>query len=223
MSWFSLSIKREILLSYRRGLECATPLLFFIIVSLLFPLATVPSPALLKTMGPGVILIALLLANLLALNHLFRDDYNDGSLIQWVLAPLPLPLLILSKVLAQWVILSFPLVLISPLLAMMFQLSLHAICVLFVSLVLGSLTLNLMGAIMAALTVGLRNSGLLMALILLPLTIPSLIFASHAVSQAEAGLSMIGPLSFLAASLVFSLVFAPLISAFALRVGVAYD
>ena len=211
------------LLSYRRGAECSTPLLFFIIVSMLFPLATTPDPVLLKTIGPGVILIALLLAVLLALNHLFRDDYNDGSLIQFVLTPLPLPLLILAKIFAQWIMLSLPLVLISPLIALTFQLSFHAIVILFISLLLGSLTLNLIGAIIAALTVGLRNSGLLMGLILLPLTIPALIFSSHAVSQAEENLSMLGSLSFLSVLLVLSLVFAPLVSAFALRLGVAYD
>jgi len=223
MNWIGLSVKRELLLRYRRRSECVIPLLFFMVVVTLFPLATTSSPAMLKMLGGGIIWIAVLLATLLSLGHLFRDDFNDGSLEQWVLSPYYLPPLILSKILSHWLMLSVPLIIISPLVGLMFNLSSHAIVILLIALLLGSLALHLMGAIMAALTVGLRNGGLLMGLLLLPLTIPSLIFASQAVNRADAGLSAAAPLAFLGALFILSLVLSPLIAAFALRVGVAYD
>lgn len=223
MSWIGRTIRRELLLHYRRRSECVMPLLFFVMVVTLFPLVTSSNPSLLKILGGGIIWIAVLLATLLSLGDLFREDFNDGHLEQWVLSPYYLPLLILAKILAHWLMFSVPLIVTSPLIAVMFHLSSHAIVVLFVSLVLGSLALHLMGAIMAALTVGLRSGGWLLGLLLLPLTIPPLIFASHAVNRANEGLSAAAPLAFLAALLILSFVLSPLVCAFALRVGIAYD
>ena len=216
-------VKRELLLSYRKQIDCAMPLLFFMMVTILFPLAMNPNPHILRSLAPGIIWVAVLLAILLSLHRLFCDDFNDGSLEQMVLAPVPLPVLILSKVVTQWLMLGFPLIVVAPIIALLFHLSLQAIFVLLITLVLGSLILNLLGTIVAALTVGLRNSGLLMALILLPLYVPTLIFASIAVSEADQGLSAAAPIAFLGAIFILSVIVAPWVAALALRIGIAYE
>ncbi len=218
-----LIVVRECIRSFRSRLDYFNPLLFFIIVVTLFPLATTPDIKILRLIGPGVIWVAALLAIMLSLSQLFQDDFLDGSLEQFVLSPYPLPLLIGAKVLAHWLILGLPLIVIAPLLAMMFHLSLYALWILMLSLLLGTPILLLIGAIAAALTVGLRNSGLLLALLMLPLYIPTLIFASSAVLAANHGLAIAAQMAMLAALLVLSITLAPLAAAFALRVGVGYD
>lgn len=223
MNKYWLFVKREMLLSYRKQMDSLMPLLFFIVIVTIFPLAMAPSVHILKMIGSGVIWIAALLAILLSLNRLFLDDFNDGSLEQIMLSSYPLSLFILSKTFAHWLMTGLPLIIISPFLAIFFNLSTHAIFILLVTLCLGTVILNLMGVVAAALTVGLRNSGLLMGLILLPLYIPTLIFASTAVSRADIGLSVASPLAFLGALFILLLTIAPLVAAFALRIGVAYD
>ncbi len=218
-----LILQRELLLIYRKRSEYFFPLIFFIMVATLFPLSTTASPRILQLMGPGVLWIAVLLATVLSLTYLYRDDFNDGSLAQLMLSDFPLPLLVGLKIAAQWVVLIFPMILVSPFLALMFHLSLHGAVILFLSLLLGTPILMLLGSIGAALTVGLRNGGLLMIVVLLPLYIPTLIMASGAVMTANRGESAVTSLLLLSALLVVSLVVAPLVSSASLRIGIAYE
>ncbi len=154
---FALLIAREFRLLARRPAELANPLVFFAIVVALFPLALGPQTQLLQALSPGLVWVAALLAVLLSLDGLFRSDFEDGSLEQWVLSPHPLALLVLSKVLAHWVFSGLALVLLSPLLALMLGLPVRCLPVLMVSLLLGTPVLSLLGAVGAALTVGLKR------------------------------------------------------------------
>ncbi|OGO92570.1 MAG: heme exporter protein CcmB [Coxiella sp. RIFCSPHIGHO2_12_FULL_44_14] len=223
LSLVSSMVRREVALSYRKRAEYCMPVLFFILVSLLFPLAMAPHPALLKALGPTVLWVAVILAVLLSVGSLFHSDFYDGSLEQWVLSPYPLSLLVLLKGVTQWAMLIIPLVGVVPIMAVFFHLSWQGIIFLWITLIIGSSHLYLLGMGMAALIVGLRNSGLLLALLLLPLYIPTLIFASATVRLADQGLPLAAPLASLGALCVLSWVLAPPVTAVALRIGVAYD
>src|SRR5690606_16765522 len=177
-SVFTLLLARESRLLFRRPAELANPLVFFAIVIALFPLAVGPESQLLQTLSPGLVWLAALLAVLLSLDGLFRSDFEDGSLEQWVVSPQPLALLVLAKVLAHWLFTGLALVLLSPLLVLMLVLLRRWLCVLLLSSLLGTLVLCLLGAVGAALTVCLKRGGLLLALLILPLYIPVLILGS---------------------------------------------
>lgn len=220
LSSLSHIFRHELLLAYRQRREFITPLAFFVMMAMLFPLAVSPDPLVLQRLAPGIIWVGALLATLLSLDRLFLLDYLEGVLQQWVLSPRPLSLLVLTKVLAHWLILGLPLVIIAPLLGLFLHLPLVAVKILVVSLLLGTPTLSLIGAIGVALTVGLRNSGVLLALLMLPLYIPVLIFGASAVSAAADGLMMTGQLAWLGVLLILSLSLAPLAIAGALRIGV---
>ena len=168
-SVFTLLLAREARLLFRRPAELANPLVFFAIVIALFPLAVGPETQLLQTISPGLVWVAALLAVLLSLDGLFRSDFEDGSLEQWVVSPHPLALLVLAKVLAHWAFSGLALVLLAPLLGLMLGLPLDTMPVLLISLLLGTPILSLLGAVGAALTVGLKRGGVLLALLLLPL------------------------------------------------------
>lgn len=211
---------RDSLLAYRRGSETLNPLLFFIIVVTLFPLAVTPEIATLALIGPGIVWVAALLATLLSLPSLFHSDFDDGTLEQLLLSPYPLSMLVSAKILAHWLVTGLPLIIIAPLLALFLHLSVPAIGILMLSLLLGTPTLSLMGAIGAGLTVGLRHGGVLLALIILPLYVPILIFGAGAVINAMAGAPVQGQLAMLAAFLMLAITLAPLASAGALRVCV---
>ena len=189
----------------------------------LFPLSVDPDPKLLQTIGPGVIWVSALLATLLSLNRLFQEDHRDGGLEQLILSPYPLSVIIFSKVCSHWLTLGLPLILLAPCWAGLFHLSMFAVSTLVISLLLGTPVLCLLGSIGAAVTVGLRNSGLLLALLLLPLYIPVMIFGTSAVLAADAHQSTHSQLALLGAMLAFLIILAPLAAAFALRVGISYD
>jgi heme exporter protein B len=218
---FWLLFRRDVTLSFRHRGEVANPLLFFTIVVSLFPLGITPDPATLRQLAPGLIWVAALLATLLSIEAVFRSDYDDGSLEQICLSPHPLPLLVLAKVLAHWVVTGLPLLALGPLLGVLLALPGAAMDTLFLTLVLGTPILSLVGAIGVALTVGLRRGGALLSLLVLPLYIPLLIFASSAVGAAAAGLPVTGQLLFIAALLVLSLSLAPVATAAALRVSLS--
>lgn len=213
-------VRRDVLIALRRRAEMANPLLFFLMVCTLFPLGIGPEPTRLAALAPGVIWVVALLACLLASDGLFRTDYDDGSLEQMLLSPASTYLLALAKSLAHWLITGLPLVLMSPLLAVLLQLPSQAISTLSISLLLGTAILSLVGAIGAALTVGLRRGGLLIALIVLPLYVPVLIFGAGAVQAAVEGFSNSGQLAVLGALLALALPLAPFAVAAALRVSV---
>ncbi|SEK79822.1 heme exporter protein B [Atopomonas hussainii] len=216
-----LLFKRETRLLFRRPMELANPLVFFALVISLFPLAIGPESRLLATIAPGVVWVAALLAVLLSLDGLFRSDYEDGSLEQWVLAPQPLSLLVLIKVLAHWLCSGLALVLLSPLLGLMLGLPERTLGVLLLSLLLGTPVLSLLGAVGAALTVGLKRGGLLLALLILPLYIPVLILGSGALQASLQGLPTAGYLWWLASLMVLAVSLAPLAIAAGLKISVA--
>ncbi|BBL69493.1 heme exporter protein CcmB [Methylogaea oryzae] len=214
-------IRRDLLLAFRHRGELANPLLFFAMIVTLYPLGVSPDPELLRVVAPGVIWIAALLAALFSLENLFRSDFDDGALEQMALSPHPLPLLVLARVLAHWLVSGLPLLLLAPLLALQLNLNAAAIQALLATLALGTPLLSLVGAIGVALTVGLRRGGMLLTLLVMPLYIPVLIFATNAVTAAGAGMPIEGQLYFLAALLALALTLAPLAVAAALRISLS--
>lgn len=214
-------LRRDLRLGLRQSGDWLNPLVFFLMVIALVPLAVSPEPSRLRELAAGIIWIAALLAVLLAMDSLFRSDHDDGTLEQLLLTPAPLPLLVLAKVLAHWLQTGLSLTVLTPLAAILLNLPASAIPVLCLTLLLGTLTLSLLSAIGAALTVGLRRGGVLVPLITLPLHIPVLIFATAAVQAGLNGLPVDGYIAILAAFLVLALMLAPLAAAAALRLAVS--
>jgi heme exporter protein B len=207
------------MLAWRRRADVLATLFFFVIVVSLFPLSISPDPQLLRSIAPGVVWVAALLASMLSLGRLFSNDYVDGTLEQMLLTPQPLYLIVLGKVFAQWLVSEVPLVLIAPVLGVQFGLSQNTLVVLTLSLLLGTPVLSLIGSIGAALTLGLRGSSVLVALLVLPLYIPVLIFGALAVDASIGGANPQSHLSLLGAVLTLSLVFAPWATCAALRIS----
>ena len=212
-------IRRDLTLAWRRRSDVFTALLFFVIVASLFPLGIGPEPQLLRAIGPGVVWVAALLASMLALSRLFAADYADGTLEQMLLAATPLSVIVIAKVIAHWLAANLPLVLIAPLLGLQFGLPADALSVLAFALALGTPSLSLIGAIGAALTLGLRGGGVLLALLVLPLYAPVLILGSLAVEATAAGLSAQPYLLLLAALSLAALSLAPWAVSAALRIS----
>ena len=216
---FMTVLKRDLVLAMRRRADFLTILFFFIIVVSLFPLGVGPEAGTLRTIAPGVVWVAALLASMLALGRLFYNDYIDGTLEQMLLAPQPLSVLVLGKICAHWLISGLPLVFIAPVMGLQFDLDPEALIVLVVALLLGTPILSLIGAIGAALTLGLRGGGVLVSLLILPLYIPVLVFGSGAVDATVTGIGAQAHLSLLGAGLVLAVVFAPWATAAALRIS----
>lgn len=220
MTSLSALIERDLRIALRRRADVMTSLIFFVIVVSLFPLGVGADPVLLRTLGPGVVWVAALLACMLALGRLFAADHADGTLEQLTLAPQPLTLLVLAKTTAHWLTTGLPLVIVAPVLGLQFDLSADALLILIASLLLGTPTLSLIGAIGAALTLGLRGGGALLALLVLPLYIPVLIFGAGAVEASAAALGAGAHLSLLGALFLGTLVFAPWATALALKISI---
>lgn len=212
-------LRRDLTLAWRRRGDIAMPVLYALIVTMLFPFALGPEDTLLQRIAGGVVLVTVLLAMLLALDAMFASDIEDGSLEQLVLAPQPLALMLGMKILAHWLTIALPLIVISPLMAALLHLPGAVIPVLLLALLLATPLLSLLGAVLVALTVGTRRSGMLLALMLLPLCVPAVIFAAGAVAAAQQGLPWLAPISWLAAALVLAVVLAPLACAAALRIA----
>lgn len=212
--------RRQLLLAFRRPLEIANPLLFFLLVVLLFPLGIGPNPQQLAQFAPGILWIVALLATLMAAEGLFRVDFDDGTLEQLLLAPQPLYLSCLSYVLAHWLLTGLPLTLLAPLFAVMLQLPGVALPTLMLSLLLGTAVLSLVGSIGAALTVGLKRGGMLISLLIIPFYLPVLIFGSGAVQFATLGHSSQPQLLILAGMLSLAVALAPFAIAAGLRISV---
>ena len=220
-SAFTLLLKRDLTLAVRHRAEMINPLLFFVLVTSLFPLGIGADPVLLKAIGPGIIWVAALLAALLSLDGIFRSDFEDGTLEQLLLSSHPVSVLVLAKVLAHWLITGLPLLLISPLLGILLGLPAAGINILLITLLLGTPVLSLLGAVGVALTVGLRKGGMILSLLVLPLYVPLLIFAANAVDTAAAGLPITAHLSLISALLVLALSLSPLATAAALRISLS--
>jgi len=212
-------IGRDLLLALRRRSDVATALLFFVIVTSLFPLGIGAEPNLLRAIAPGVIWVAALLSSLLSLGRLFAADHADGTLEQMLLGAAPLGVVAAAKALAHWLVSGLPLVAIAPVIALQYDLQPALYGVLALSLALGTPVLSLIGAIGAALTLGLRGGGVLLALLVLPLYVPVLIVGAGAVEMSAAGLDAGGQLLLLAAGLVLAAAFAPWAIAAALRIS----
>jgi len=212
-------IQRDLLLAMRRRSDVLTTLFFFVIVVSLFPLSVGPEMNMLRTMAPGVVWVAALLASMLSLERMFSSDYQDGTLEQMLISPHSLSILVLGKAIAHWLVSGVPLVLMAPVLGIQYDLSVDALLVLTASLLLGTPVLSLIGAIGAALTLGLRGGGVLVSLLVLPLYIPVLIFGSGAVEASAAGLGYDAHFSLLGAFFLVSLVLAPWAIASSLRIS----
>jgi heme exporter protein B len=212
-------LRRDLLLAFRHKAEALGVLFFFVIVASLFPLGIGPEKQLLRAIGPGVVWVAALLASMLALNRIFANDHADGTLEQMLLTPQPLALVVLGKVAAHWLVAGVPLLLLAPILGLQYGLPGEALAIMVLALLLGTPVLSLLGAIGAALTLGLRGGGVLLALLVLPLYIPVLIFGAGAVDAAAAGQAAGAHLSLLAAGLALAVVFAPWATATALRIS----
>lgn len=212
-------VRRDLLLAMRRKSDAAAPVFFFVIVASLFPLGLGPEPELLRRIGPGVLWVGALLAAMLSAARLFASDYDDGTLEQMALSPQPLVALVLGKLAAHWLVSGLPLVIAAPLLGLQYGLSFDAIALLAVSLALGTPVLGLVGAIGAALTLGVRGGGMLVALLVLPLYVPALVFGAGAVDAVLAGTGAEAHLSLLGACLVLAAFFAPWAITAALRIA----
>ena len=195
-------LRRDLLLAMRRRSELANPMLFFVMVIVLFPLGVGAEPQLLEQMSAGVVWVAALLAALLTLDSIFRSDFEDGTLEQILIGAHPVPMLVLAKVIAHWLVTGLPLLLVAPVLATFLGMNPDAIGVLMLSLLLGTPVLSLLGAIGSALTVSLRRGGQLLSLLVFPLYVPILIMATSAVSSAVDGLPYNGQLGLHAAGLI---------------------
>ena len=212
-------IKRDLRLALCRPADIFSTLFFFIIVVSLFPLGVGAEAELLRKLAPGVLWVAALLATLLSLPRLFADDHRDGTLEQLMLAPQPLGLVVLGKIIAHWLVCGLPLALLAPLLGLQFDVSGDALGVLALSLLIGTPALSGIGAIGAALTLGVRGGGVLLSLLVLPLYIPVLIFGAGAVDATLTGLGAEAHLSLLAALTLAGVFFTPWPSAAAIRIA----
>lgn len=214
-------VRRDLTLVWRRRGDAANPILFALIVVALFPLVIGPEPEQLRRIAAGVVFVAVLLAGLLALDTLFRGDHEDGSLEQLVLSPHPLSLLLACKIAVHWLTTALPLILVAPLLGELMHVDETLRWLLPATLLLATPLLSLIGAVCVALTVGMHRSGMLLALLVLPLYVPVLIFGAGACNAAQAGLPFLAPLLWLGAALVLALVLAPLACAAALRISLS--
>jgi heme exporter protein B len=214
-----LVLARDLRLAFRRGSELLQPLIFFAIVTTLFPLAVSPDLARLREIAPGVLWVAALLASLLALEFLFRDDSHDGSLEQYALSGQSLTWLLFAKTLAHWLLTGVPLAIMTPIAGLALGVPLAAVPGILATITLGSVTLSLIGAISAALTLGVRRGGVLLSLLTLPLAMPVLIFGARGTELAIRGGDFSASLYLLGAMAVLGITLAPLAAAGAVRIS----
>ena len=219
MDLFLIVLKRDLKLAFRRWSELANPLLFFMIVTAMFPLALPPNTAQLQALGAGIPWIAALLSSLLALEALFRSDAEDGSMEQLLLCPAPLGSVVLAKVAAHWIVSGVPLLALVPAVALSFYLPVEALAVLVPALLLATPTISILVALGAALTVSLKSGASVIGLLVLPLCSPLLIFGARATELAANGEATAGPLYLLASLAVLSVSLGPIAIAAALKVG----
>lgn len=211
--------KRDMSLAFRQRAELLQPMMFFVLVISLFPLGVGPGPETLQKIGPGVIWVAAILSSLLGMERLFRDDFQDGTLEQIMLSGAPMPLVTLVKVVVHWLASILPLIVMSPLLALFLNLTVEMFQALLLTLMIGTPLLSLVGAVAVGLTVGLQKGGVLLALLLLPIFVPLLIFATAAVDAAALQLPYSAHLGLIGAMLLLALALAPMAIAYALRVS----
>ena len=210
-------IRRDLSLVMRQGSDAFVVLIFFIVTVTLFPLGVSPDPLILQNLASGIVWVGALLAAMLSLDRLFQTDYDDGSLELLVLSPYPLQIVVLCKCFVHWLTTGLPIMVISPILALMLNIKAGAFLYLITSMALGTPIISLLGAVGAALVLGSRRSGVLIALLIIPLTIPILLFGVGAIQAATEGYSASSPLMFLGALLLFSIALCPWVIASSLR------
>lgn len=217
----SAVVRQDLQASFRQPQDLLNPLLFFMMVVTLFPLGVSPEVSFLQQSGSGILWVAALLSTLLSLDHLFRHDFDNGTLEQMMLQPQPLYLLVLAKTVAHWLVTGLPLVLLAPVLAIMVHLEGNSIAILCLTLLIGTPVLSFIGSIGAALTLGLRSGGVLLSLLIIPLYIPVLIFGTGTVAAAVDGASVGAYLALMGAFLVLAVTLAPFAAAAALRISLS--
>lgn len=216
---FTAIYARDLALAMRQRIEALLPAVFFVVAASLFPLGVGPEAQMLRQIAPGIVWVCALLAAMLSLTHLYSGDHADGSLEQMMLSGESGIAIVAAKAAAHWTITGLPLVIAAPLFGLLFDMSVPALQALFIGLVLGTPILSLLGSVGAALTLGLRSAGVLIILLVLPLSVPVLIFGAGAVSAVDAGLSPAGHFSILGALLIFTALTAPLAASAALRIS----
>lgn len=210
---------RDLRLALRRRVEALLPVVFFLVAISLFPLGVGPEPQVLREIAAGIVWVSALLASMLSVSSLYASDHADGSLEQMLLSGHSGTLIAAGKAAAHWAVTGAPLVLAAPLIGLMLGMSAQAIAALLASLLLGTPILSLLGGMGAALTLGLRSSGVLLILLIVPLSIPALIFGAGAIGAVESGLGASGHFSLLGALLILTTLSAPLATSFALRIA----
>lgn len=220
MNIFIKTLKRDLKMALRNPSSFLNPLLFFVISISLFPIAISPESQTLSNIAPGIIWVTVMLSALLSLNTLFHFDYENGILEQMVISHHSLALILLAKTTAHWILTGLPIILLSPLVGTVLFLDYESILILMLTLLIATPCLSLIGAIGTSLIVGIKNSGMLLSLLVLPLYVPILIFGTSAVSQTQFNLPINGQIYFLSFMLVLSLITAPFISAYSLRISI---
>lgn len=213
-------IMRDLTLYMRRRGDCLMPVVYFVMVVSLFPMALDLEPVLLAQLIPGIIWVAVVLSLLMSLENLYRSDHQEGSFEQFMLSSYPLPVLLLGKSIAHWLAIGLPLLLLAPMIGFLLHLPLPVVWVLWLTLLIGIPTISLLATIGVALTIGLHRGGLLLAVLVLPLIMPVMIFGSLCVKQASQGMPFSAELFLLLALLVLTLGFVPVVIATAVRIGV---
>jgi len=216
---FVLTMTRDLKMALRNPSSFLNPLMFFVISISLFPIAISPEAQTLSSIAPGIIWVITMLSVLLSLNSLFHYDYDSGVLEQMVISHHSLPLILLAKTLAHWMLSGLPIIILSPFLGMALFINTEGIYILVLTLIIATPCLSLIGSIGASLVVGIKNSGMLLSLLILPLFIPILIFATSAVSQSQSNLPIDGELYFLGFILILSLLITPFLSALSLKIS----
>ncbi|MEC7596270.1 MAG: heme exporter protein CcmB [Pseudomonadota bacterium] len=219
MNIFVCTISRDLKMAVRNPSSFLNPLMFFVISISLFPIAISPESQSLSIMAPGIIWVITMLSVLLSLNSLFHYDYDNGVLEQMIISHHSLPLILLAKTLSHWLLSGLPIIILSPFLGMALFLNPESIYILILTLIISTPCLSLIGSIGASLVVGIKNSGMLLSLLILPLYIPILIFATSAVSNSQANLAIEGQLYFLSFIFIVSLIVAPFLSALSLKIS----
>jgi len=220
MNVFTALVARDLKLAYRQASDSLTVLAFFVLATILFPLAVGPEPGILARIGAGVVWVAALLAAMLSMDRMFQSDYDDGTLELLVISPAPLELCVLAKACAHWLTTGVPLIVASPLMGLFLNLDVHGYGTLILALALGTPSLSLIGAVGAALVLGARRGGALLSLLILPLFVPVLIFGVGAVEATLTDVSARSHLLILSALMLGALALTPWPAAAALRQAV---
>lgn len=216
---FTALVKRDVLVSWRKKSNIYQPLVFQLLIVTMFPLGLGAGAQTLAKIAPAVVWILALLSTLITLENIFKDDYEDGSLDVYVLSGMSLPLAALSKATAHWLTTGIPVILFSPVIGVLMHLPEHSYGVLLLSLLLATPIFSLLGTVGSALIVNIKNGGMLLSVLVMPLLSPVLIFGAGAVLETTLGNSALGHILLLLGCAVLALTLTPLAAAAAIKVN----